>query len=476
MQKLIVIICLISFLNLKAQQSDALYFMYRVPESSFLNPARQFPCQFYMGVPLLASLQFNYSNTAFSLKSMSDIVGEAATLNTDKIISHTHLLDHISTEIHYTLFSFGFRKFSYYFSFALTEKDEFYLSLPKDLTGMINLNGSYLDKGKPINLDRLGVNFFHYREYAFAGSKQINEDLSLGISAKILFGKLNVNTQTSDIKINTDPTNWDINVQSNTKINTSAPINIQTANNGTIENIGYDQSASITDLIFNRKNPGLSYDGGFFYQYDDNFTFSGSYNDLGFIWWRSYLNNLNYKGSYTYKGQNFSAANTNIIPVNQLIDSSVANIIPSLSKRKYITFLPLKLYLGTEYKINNFFRLGLLGRVEVYQYRFDPSVILSLNTNLTRFLTATVTYSYNDYTLRNIGFGFTFQTRNIQFYALSDNVAAFYWLESARNVNLRFGMNLFFGCRTKRKTSMKCAGCYWYEMMEEKRNRISRDE
>ena len=92
--------------SLLAQQSNTLYYMYRAPQASFLNPARQYPCQFYMSVPLLSSIHVNYGNTAFSINSISDVTGDSMQFNTAKILKNVHNLDHISTELHYTLLSF----------------------------------------------------------------------------------------------------------------------------------------------------------------------------------------------------------------------------------------------------------------------------------------------------------------------------------------------------------------------------------
>jgi hypothetical protein len=459
------------------QQSNTLYYMYRAPESLFLNPARQFPCQFYMSVPLLSSIHVNYSNTAFSVKSMADITGNTMQINTDKILKHVHNLDHISTEFHYTLFSFGFKKFDYYYSFSLTEKNELSLSLPNDLSQMVilgNGNSSFLDKNKTLKLNRLGVDLFHYREYAFGASKQISEDFQVGFRVKLLFGKANINTRVKELTIHTDPNSLNIDIHSKAKLNASGPINIATNTNGYISDVSYDQSASIPKLIFNWRNPGLALDGGFFYNYNENITLSGSFNDLGFIWWRSYLNNAMQQGNFVYNGQT-EANVTNQNLVMHIIDTVRTLFAPTFSKHGYVTMLPLKLYLGTEYKISNTFRAGILGRLWVYQYRIHPSVTLHASATLTRMMTLTATYSFNNYNIRNLGAGITLQTRNIQFYALTDNYAGLIWWKSARNLNARFGFNLFFGCQSKKGKhhagSMKCAGCYWYQSMEEKRKR-----
>lgn len=65
----------------------------------------------------------------------------------------------------------------------------------------------------------------------------------------------------------------------------------------------------------------------------------------------------------------------------------------------------------------------------------------------------------------NVGLGFGWGTEKFQFYMMSDNVMVAFYPEKARNANLRFGFNMFFGC-TERKKQMKISsgsgcGCYW---------------
>ena len=480
-RKLFAAILFILSAAVNSQQSNTLYFMYRVPQSSFLNPARQFPCQFYISVPLLSSIHANVSSTAFSVKSISDVSGNVMQINTDKILKHTHNLDHISTEVHYTLLSMGFKKFDYYYTFSLTEKNEFYLSLPNDLTMLaVKANGYFMDKDKSVQLRRLAANMLHYREYAFGASKQVDDDLQMGFRAKLLFGKANVNTRVRNLSIHTNPETFDLTFKSNATINASGPILLNTNADGYISDVSFDESAPITKLIFNGRNPGLSLDGGFFYQYNDDITLSGSFNDLGFIWWRSYLNNATQNGEFTFVGQTeANAANGSLMM--HIMDTVRTTFAPTFTKKSYLTMLPLKGYLGAEYRLTNYLRAGVLGRLWLYQYRFHPSVTLHASLLLTRFITLTANYSFHNYNLRNLGGGLTFQTRNVQFYLLTDNYAAAIWMNSARNVNLRFGFNLFFGCGGKGGKggvggrrghgNMNCAGCYWYQSMEEKRRR-----
>jgi hypothetical protein len=68
--------------------------------------------------------------------------------------------------------------------------------------------------------------------------------------------------------------------------------------------------------------------------------------------------------------------------------------------------------------------------------------------------------SYN-----NVGLGFGMGGQKFQFFILSDNIMAFAFPQSARNVNMRFGFNFFMGCTDKKKEYKlpkgSDKGCNW---------------
>ena len=60
----------------------------------------------------------------------------------------------------------------------------------------------------------------------------------------------------------------------------------------------------------------------------------------------------------------------------------------------------------------------------------------------------------------------------VQFYLVSDNILGFLWPQSTKNLNLRFGFNMIFGCREKSGTDG--CGCYWLREAEERNERKQR--
>ena len=57
-----------------------------------------------------------------------------------------------------------------------------------------------------------------------------------------------------------------------------------------------------------------------------------------------------------------------------------------------------------------------------------------------------MSWSYLNNSLKNVGLGIAYHGKGIQFHAVSDNLLGFFYPFDTRALNLRFGINLMFGC------------------------------
>ena len=438
-----------------SQQNNILYFMPGIPEANYLNPAIQAPCRVNVGLPLISSFYLNYGNTAFSLNDAAPLSGDTArVISPENIIANMHNLDFISVETHFNYLFVGAWVKNMYFNFSIQDKIDVRVSLPSDVIAM-GVFGNSNFVGETIKLNRVGANVNYYREYALGASYNWSDYLKIGAKAKLLFGKISVNSKKTKIGLTTDQYTHNLYLESDVRLNASFPL----SHNGNLESIALPESVDIKQLLLNRKNPGFALDAGFIYQYDERFSYSASIIDLGFMRFRDNLLNVEEEGEIGFEGVDF-----NEILENQtfslMIEDSLLNAFRIEGKTdKYFYFLPTKLYVGGQYHIFSKLSFGMLAKAEIFQYRITPSFTASLNSRLLRAFHTTVTYSYNNYTFNNIGFGFSLQSRNLQFYMISDNALGFFKPVQTRNINLRFGINLFFGCKKREKTDKE--DCYW---------------
>jgi hypothetical protein len=68
--------------------------------------------------------------------------------------------------------------------------------------------------------------------------------------------------------------------------------------------------------------------------------------------------------------------------------------------------------------------------------------------------------------ITNVGIGIGYGRSPVQVYLVSDNILGFIWPMSAKNVNLRLGMNINIGCRDRFDVNQ--CGCGWLRDAEER--------
>jgi hypothetical protein len=462
----LLILCIFFPVILTGQQNQQLFQMQYLGESNFLNPAVQSECKWFIGLPVISSIHLNIANSATSYRQLvSNLNDNSARLNIDRVVNHLGMRTLIATEIHATLLALGYKLDNTYFAFSIIEKNNLPFTLSKDLFTLA-WKGNTQFEGEQASARGTSIYAMHYREYALGISRQNDAGNFLGIKGKLLFGKLNFSVPKSDISLYTDPTTFDLTINGNLRMNMSAPLIIDETN-GRINNITYDESASLMNLIFNRKNWGFAFDAGFIKQMNEKITLSGSILDVGFIRWRSYLNNLSSNEEFTYQGVLADTGNV----IGSLLDS----ITFEITNQSYTTMLPIKTYLGVSYSLTDRFDAMITGSALYYRTKIVPAITMGLDYNPFGHFHLVASYSVMYRTFYNVGLGFSIGRGPLQFYMISDNAAGFIWPFSARNINLRFGLNINLGCHTKddepERSYSGSGNCAVYEKADQRRKR-----
>jgi hypothetical protein len=462
---LLVIILYIPLTQVKSQQSNTLFFMHSVPQSNFINPAIQSECRWFIGLPAISSTHLNLAHNGFTVNSLLESQEDTLyALNAERIEKKLAGMNYLSSEFYTHLFAIGYKRKDFYFTFSIRERDDFVLFYPRDLFAF-TYRGNTQFEGEWISLNGTGIQFNHFREYAVGVSKKYDDYRIFGIRGKILFGKLNLNTRKSKIGLFTQENTFNLLFVNDILVNASLPysLGIDSAGNYYIINEDYTFN---WDLVFNRRNLGLAVDAGFIYKYDENITLSGSILDIGAIYYRSNLTNYDVEGDFFYDGPLGDTIPTESYledVVNTFTDGSI------IDNRPYIYFLQPKIFLGATYKLNDKINLGGLLAGKIYRQKIQSGLILSANARFASYFSASLSWSYIHRSINNLGLGLAFGRMPLQFYIISDNVPGMIWLQSSKNINLRFGLNIIFGCY--RKESIKGCGCYWIREAEESRER-----
>ena len=438
-------VLIFSFFSLWAvgQQNQQLYFMHYLPESNFLNPAVQNECKWFIGLPVISSVHFNYANSVASYRNLfSKRTGE---FKGDQVVKLLGRRSFVGAEFHTTLLALGYQKDDKYFNFSIIEKINAPVTLPKQIF-QLAWKGNSQFEGEEAGLKGTAAYLIHYREYAVGYSKtNWNGDL-IGIKAKLLFGKLNLATPRTNTSIYTDANTFNLRLHGTIKANMSAPVTLY--QDGNLINDAEINNTSISGYLLNRKNWGFAIDLGIIRQYNEYITLSASILDLGFIRWRSNLNNITKTGDIYITGVPFDSVD----PGNYL-DNLASNIIDSteltIHHNPYFTLLPIKMYAGAQYILSDKLVANGLLSATLYRSKFLTGATVSLDYNPFGHFHVIGSYSQMYRSLKIAGLGFSAGRGPVQFYMISDNVCGFIWPLSARNINLRFGLNINLGCETK---------------------------
>lgn len=447
MKKKLPILLLLISIYAAGQQNQQLYFMHYLPESNFLNPAVQSECKWFIGLPIISSVHFNYANSVLSYRTLFSKGNDGAYHpEIDRTVNQLGRRSFVGVEFHTTLLALGYRHEDKYFIFSVIEKVNAPVTIPRQIF-QLGWKGNSQFEGEDAGIKGTATYLMHYREYALGYSKVNQNGDLVGIKAKLLFGKLNLSTPKTDLSLYTDENTFDLRLHGDLKANMSAPV-ILTQDGNQISNAEFDENTTVKNYLLNRKNWGLAVDLGIIHEYNENITLAASILDLGFIRWRSNLTNVTTSGDFRYTGIPFDSVDTENY-LDNFFSSYTDSVDFEITHDPYFTLLPIKMYAGARYTLSDKLTANGLLSGTLYRSKLLTGLTLSLDYNPFRHFHIIGSYSMMYRSFKIAGLGFSMGQGPVQFYLLSDNVCGFIWPLSARNINLRFGLNINLGCNIK---------------------------
>jgi hypothetical protein len=461
------VILMMMFSGLQAQQSSTLFFMHFLPESNFVNPAVQIECKLFIGLPLMSSIHMHASNSGFTAgQLLQKKSGGGYSINDNSVLKSLGSRNLLTTELQTTILAVGLRRDDYYYTFTIQEKDNLALIYTRDMMAFA-LKGNTQFEGQWIDFRGTGIFFSHLREYALGVSKVKNNDLTVGVRAKLLFGKLNLTTGRSNIGLYTQANTLDLLFNLDAGFKSSLPYSLGLDDQGNYRFYSRYHS-SVSNYLLNRRNPGIAIDMGFIYKYSDRLTLSGSLLDLGMIYYRSNLTQYKVKGDFLYQGPLADSAVSEHY-LWDVFDAINANMSVDHGYKSYVFFLDPRLYLGATYKLSKNYNVNLLLYNRFFPTKIQTEATVSITNRPVKNWEASISWSYMNRSVANLGFGLGYGRSPVQFYLVSDNILGFILPMNTKNVNLRFGLNLIFGCR--KELNLDQCGCAWLRDSERRRLR-----
>ena len=439
MKKIIAIfILLVAFEGLKAQGSMIIYSQQDIPQSSYANPANRFDGRFFIGIPALSSTDIKWSNR-FRYSDAIVKSGDSLKLSFDNLLEEMKDKNYMSVSVKADLLSFGITlSDKTQFIFNVSEVASVNFSISKDMVRFI-YEGNAAFENRSADFDGLGLNATHYREYGIALSHQFTDKWRVGLRAKYLYGMENIYTEKMDVQFNTDPETYALQANTDFAIRSSGI------------DIPEGEDESFYDYINGRNNHGFAVDLGAHYQFNDKLDISASLIDWGFISWKDHTKHYYGEGDFIYDGIEINSFTNNELNIDG--ETSFDLVLDSLEEElgvqegsgRYTSPLVTKFFLGANYEIDKHSNVGFLMRNDIFQAKVRPSFSLSYSRQLISWLSVTGVYSSLNNTFDNLGVGFSVDPGPVQFYLMTDNIIGAFQPQHARNLHLRFGVNLIFG-------------------------------
>lgn len=294
-----------------AQTLNSAYFTDDYKFRHTMNPAFGND-QNYVSVPALGNVNvslhgnFGYQDILMANPMFPQQSGKRLTTFMNPYISASDALSGFSTgnnritgDVGITILSTGFKAWGGYNTISLSENTAFGVSLPYELFEFAKNTGN-----KNYNIGDINVNAQSYVELALGHSRQIDEKLRVGAALKLLFGLARADVQMKNMKAElASSEKWIISGNASADVSMKGFMYKSEKSDYNDESLGSYEHVNDVDI----DGPGLggfgmAVDLGAVYKLDDDWTFSASLLDLGFISWTNDVKAVNMKDRFEFDG------------------------------------------------------------------------------------------------------------------------------------------------------------------------------
>ncbi|MDR1757004.1 MAG: DUF5723 family protein [Culturomica sp.] len=446
------------------------YHLSNLPQRVRLNPAYQPEYGVWVGLPVLSGVSVNYLNSSFAVKDLirkKNNGTDSLVFDFDRMYQKLRKHNFIGLTNENSLLTVGVRlKNNWYLTVDATQKNEMLFGIDKGFfTFLKNGNAPYI--GQNFSLGGIGLTARAYEEFAVGLSKKVNEKWTFGARAKFLLGVANAQLTKSEVNIDGSGSvqsgpGQTLRLHSKQEIRLTAPVTLSyTLQEGGYldwDNIDTDTDDFSSSMVLNSDNPGFALDLGAEYQFNERLKLHASLTDLGFIRWGGAGYRFGQDTTFDWRGADASNSgnknDANYTPLEDVFEDLVDTLKNCFRLKEqsgaYTTLLRSKMYLGASYDLHKLVSVGGLVEMTLMNKTLYPSLTASANARFHRNVSASVAYTVMPGNYVNLGVGITAKLGPVQLYAATDNALGANYT-SAKSTSARFGVNLLFGHKDKKK-------------------------
>jgi hypothetical protein len=440
-RRIVIILALLSSAHsLLGQIETTQFFMTTLPQIVDSNPAFRPKFNYAIGIPG-SRFSASYTNNGFTYndairlengKRIFDVVKWQESLPEKTYIANASSAD---------LLRVGAKVGEHgYFWIVSSAKAMTQLMFPKDIAVLLSKgNAAYVGQTAALAPAAHGMTYW---ETGVGLSVAPIPKLRIGGKIKRIYGAQSVHTEKSELLLTVDE---------DYAMTLAADLHVKTSG-------VQDPSDVFGDYL---KNSGWGVDMGATLQVLPRISVAASLVDIGYINWRNNVYDYTLNKStakFTFSGLDVQdLLNGNTDDFEQQLDSLGEAFTPEEKQgAEYSMALPAKMYLSGAFDINQTFTLGGLFFTERFNGRTGTGWTTSLNMNVGKWMTTSVSYTVSNRSVNNLGVGLALKFGPVQLYAVGDNVLGMpmsylktgylnNYINSSKVINGRFGLNFTWG-------------------------------
>lgn len=428
----------LSLWSATAQDVPVAHFMYLNPHQLYSNPTADLPYNGYVSVPGIGNVNVGFYNNALRYNKLfeRDAEGYPTTFTANELVNSLSPNNNaIMADVNEEILGFGLRiqkKFFLTFGYRFRANAE--LSFSKDLPGFLLLgNMAYLGEENEADM-QVGLRGTAFQELGVGFQHKVNDHWVWGIRPKLLFGALNVQTQSLQARVHTNPDDYalTLNYEALARLSSCLPITMN-LNNGSYD---FEFGEFNRDVIANAfRNAGVAIDLSVRYTPTSKIGVSLSILDLGFIRWKTNayqiesrlpnLDGLSNDESFQFAG----LTNQDIEMLAsedgvELLLDSLADYFPlfSFPTGAYNTMLHSRLQAQLDYKIDKSNRLSVLAQGRIYNRSLHPALTIAYNGSFFKIIDVCVAYTLQKKSYDNLAVGLGLNLGPINLYVTTHNL------------------------------------------------------
>ena len=451
---------------LLAQQKVIMYDFLTLPQSLLENPAAKFDANSHLGIPLVSKVHIKANTFGISAHDLFSVDNQNFNIKLENFISSRNKSDYLTINQQLEIFSLGFRSpRGIYWSGGMYQELDLLFYYPESFVDLLwygnadNLNRAYNLSDFRIKADLLNV-------YHIGLNKKINNKISLGFRGKIYMGIANISSLNNKGYFVTNESN----ISSSDYVHYNHNF---VGLNGKIHTSGFDafiddsQSSddafsSIKKKLIMSPNLGIGIDFGVVYDISKASYLTASILDLGFVNYRSEINNYKLNGNFSTDGVTYTFPNTTDsggFDWDNIKDNFENDVLIEEDKKRYISFrspilnLSYRYNFGYEnsiecdcYSTSNDYVNGIGIQFQTIFRPYKPQSIITAfyNRAISKNINTKFTYSIDKYSLTNFGFGLSVGASHFNSYVMLNNLLALTDVYKAQSLSLQLGFNLIF--------------------------------